>query len=536
MRKLTAGQAITAGQLVEFRSGLVYPVSNATEAAVSSTGQITTSTINLSPNGARRTNGGELFVRNPADGSLYFFGYSTTGDTYTLSLSRITLGSTTVSSVTIDSYSSPAFTVSAVPIYIGFLSNGNILSVWNYQDTALANAFGARFAIHTQTLTSVVGATTVSNWSSSGINLDWTGATVLTQNGNSGFVVSFPRDVVSPVQMRMIRYNNSGVAQTSAIPLYTYASVAGSAYVTLAELSNGNVVQAMNASSSSSPTGMILGIFNPATGSVVVPFANITPSASTPLPVRIATVTGAFALNYLVSTNSLRFDLFSNDGTRQGSQSTISVTSGQQGTINYQTTNLFSDGTTFYLYRGGVDQILRAISSTNVTLRTVTLSSTMTNMGWVIDNGIIHGYGQTAYAPTALEQHVAIRASDFSIIIAATTYGSSGTYVQVEPTLSYVASGVIATYFWNGTSQITFRRIKVESTTVQGIAWTNASVGNSVLIRDAEPGTYKLSSAVTGTSFPITLTGAYVNGLRGCIGVVNDSTTLLISPQTRPLG
>jgi hypothetical protein len=140
-----------------------------------------------------------------------------------------------------------------------------------------------------------------------------------------------------------------------------------------------------------------------------------------------------------------------------------------------------------------------------------------------IENGNIHIYGQNT-SPAGFETYQIVKASDFSVYSAIMNLGtSSNQSAWVDPINVIPAGDGTWHIITNFASTFQGRRtVKVNTTNIQGIAWTTAANGATVLVRDTEPGRYKLSTSVAASAFPVGL-GALD------AAVVQDATTVTIS-------
>ncbi len=245
-------------------------------------------------------------------------------------------------------FDSSGLVINAYPV-MAELSNGNVVVVWSTVTTYAIN-----FAIINQNLQIVVAET----------QIDTTGANPLasqsvTALSGGGFAVAYTKATVG---LRFAIYSNTGTT------VYAPATIAGSAtqgsgtskggYTAVAQLSNGNIAVAISESYVTSTTAELAFAIFSTTGTVVVGYTVIvgtltTVAASNPM---IAIVNGFFC----ITAQYLYTAVISNAGVVQGSPLLNSSTGAGSGGL------VAANGSNFF-YGSGADLLTFSTAGTYTT-------------------------------------------------------------------------------------------------------------------------------------------------------------------------
>ncbi len=212
------------------------------------------------------------------------------------------------------------------------LSNGNIAATWS-------DGVNLYYAVLSPTLAVVMGATVVS-----GIMSNQQHDMIALSGG--GFMVSFT-DKVTTTLTRAAVFSNVGAVVTAVSTIFTWTAGAGGsgAYVRLAELSNGNVVAAIQGSyTGGTYLGMMVGILTPA-AAVAVAFTNIDTGLHTQPP-EVNAFGGAFCVaRYDSGSQTLKTRVFNNVLVQQGATYAPTVSANTGGANTHR---IINDGTNFW--------------------------------------------------------------------------------------------------------------------------------------------------------------------------------------------
>jgi hypothetical protein len=386
--------------------------------------------------------------------------------------------------------------------HLAKLANGNIAATWS-------NGSDLYYCVLSPTLAVVIGATLVA-----GIMSNQQHDMIALSGG--GFMVSYT-DKVTTTLTRAVVYSNTGAVVTAISTIFTWTGGAGGsgAYVRLAELSNGNVVAALQGSyTGGTYLGLMVGVLTPL-AAVAVAFTNVDTGLQT-VPPEMNAFGGFFCVAcYDAGSQSLKTRVFSNALVQQGATYAPTV-SANTGSTN--THRIINDGTNFWQVwcptAGSVPFSLVKITTAGITtVYNIGLNTSATQYvdmfcerGRVVfTNGVSAGGMKfSVFNTTTLNQEV----------LNQTMSVTDGQYHQTIPggdfSLICVGGGTTA-------SNTMLAVQKYANTAVMGVTTAAAAAGSLVPIASSS-GAYAINQlkGATSKSFDHT-TGANIAGNKGTL-------------------
>jgi hypothetical protein len=212
------------------------------------------------------------------------------------------------------------------------LVNGNIAASWS-------NGVDLYYCVLSPTLAVVQGATLVT-----GINANQQHDMIALSGG--GFMLAYT-DKITTTLTRAVVYSNTGAVVTAITTIFTWTGGAGGsgAYVRLAELSNGNVVAALQGSyTGGTYLGLMVGVLTPL-AAVAVAFTSVDAGLQT-VPPEVNAFGGFFCIaRYDAGSLTLKTRVLNNALVQQGATYSPTV-SANLGSTN--THRIINDGTNFW--------------------------------------------------------------------------------------------------------------------------------------------------------------------------------------------
>lgn len=305
--------------------GLAYPVETIDYAAKPNIGDacITTATVVA---GTPSYYGRTTNVAQGANGDI-FVGTANASGGFGFTVYRYAANGALVNSLNIGVFGALCYDPHMVK-----LANGNIAATWS-------TGTDLYYCVLSPTLAVVQGATLVA-----GIMSNQQHDMIALSGG--GFMVSYT-DKNTTTLTRAAVYSNTGAVVTAVSTIFTWTGGAGGsgAYVRLAELSNGNVVAALQGSyTTGTYLGLMVGVLTPL-AAVSVAFTNVDTGLQT-LPPEVNAFGGFFCIaRYDAGSQTLKTRVFNNALVQQGATyaPTVSTNSGSSNTHR-----IINDGTSFW--------------------------------------------------------------------------------------------------------------------------------------------------------------------------------------------
>lgn len=330
--QITAGTAISKDATVQIgMTGKAYPVSRTDYALVTNcaygTAQTSTATGIVIADTAASSTGSDnnVTTRDPiavdADGNI--FSFTTNGASTQTLLKKYSPLGVLLATVTVDA------TVASNNAQIVVLSNGNV--------AVFAHASNSTYAVYDSNLV-VVKANTI-------VDAAQNGASLCALSGG-GFAIVYVANA-TPTLNTLVTYNNSGTAVLAATTIWTRTGTAGNQYHSLAQLSNGNLLVAVDSQNSSGDVGLFYGVVTTG-GASVSAFASLDTATLGYMP-EVSVMPGYFCVSEPNGSN-VKASVFSNAGVLQGGAFTGTTTTALSG--NPQSsylTKVLNDGVSFFL-------------------------------------------------------------------------------------------------------------------------------------------------------------------------------------------
>lgn len=368
------------------------------------------------------------------------------------------------------------------------LGNGNIAVAF-----VIAGSPGTlKFAIYNNYLEEIKALTTIASIYTAGTH-PFFDAVALSGGGLS--VVY--HDSGSPLESRLVTYDNAGIAVLAATAVWTRTGTASTQCHAMVQLSNGNLAIAVSSNNGVSSFGLYYLVCTTAGVSVFAPTLLDTTLTGQLIPSIVSSGTGYFAIGRANATNQKAW-VFNNAGAIQGSG--FSAATGV-GTFNNKTQLLWS-GTDFYLiwHRSSDTKcVLTKLPVTGSGYATNIITTITTQYNFYISAFCKDDYivamsesGNSNVAPTLWVVDITTMRL---VVDVGTTFGAlpGGTSSGDKPKLIDAGDrAFIAMYDYISTAGTNLCIGKWAATTVLGVSTDNA-VKNSVVAVANAKGTYRIN-------------------------------------------
>lgn len=369
------------------------------------------------------------------------------------------------------------------------LPNGNILVIYSLGSTVT-------FAIYDEDFNVIKSPTSVANAGSR-----YFSACLLS---GGGFAIVY-QDNGAPLTNKLVTYDNTGTIVAAATTIWTRVGTSGNQYHRMMQLSNGNLVIAVNSvnTTGAASIGLFYGIFTSAAAAVVAMTNLKTTSAVADIPNLSISSSGYFAVSKSINADGLYAWVFNNAGALQGSAFYSNTTA----SAAFKKIKLLTDNTDFYLLwsDSNVSKLcLTKLPVTGTNYLTTYVTLTTTNYDHLIDaflenNAICYiTLGTGAVAPQLgvikLSNRKLISVSNTLIAGAAGT--TAGSDLRVIPlgertfVLSYTHSNTTGTHLYAG---------KYSQTAILGVSKSTKTAGDYADI-NMMPGVYRINLINTNGS------------------------------------
>ena len=449
-------------------------VSYGTSQTSAATGQVIAHTTIIA--GQTTAYGRQAMIINSTD---FLFAVSTYSTTSGVKLTKYSSAGVLVNSVDIDTTATATYNHQLI-----LLSNGDLCVLYSI-GSVLKYAIYDNNLVVVKSLTSIVGSLSSDYWAATGLS-------------GGGFAAVY-QVTGTPLESRLVTFNNAGTAVLSATAVWTRTGTTGLQYHTLTQLSSGNLAYAISSANTVACIGLWYGVTD-TSGSIVQAFTVLDTTSQTTLPELVSNGAGYFAIARPNGTNQLAW-VFSNAGAVQGAGFTAATAAGSSNLK----TKLVASSTTMYLIwarSSDTKEVVSALPITGTGYTTGVVTTTTTQYNFYIDAFYEDGYiVGTALPGTAVAPQVwVISAANLALVnLAGTTYGTapsaaSGSYPRI---MSVGDRTFVAMYDYNSTAGTFFTAGKWASTAVIGVAAATTTAASAIPLH-VLTGAYKINS-INGT-------------------------------------
>ena len=365
------------------------------------------------------------------------------------------------------------------------LSNGNIAAIFCMH----GSPYNIKIAIYDTYLNEIKALTVIASVPT---NSPFYDAVALSAGG---FAVVY-QDSGSPLESRLVTYDNTGTAVLAATAVWTRTGTTGPQYHTVVQLSNGNLAFAISSTNTVSSIGLYYSVWT--TAGVQVLVATQLGSVSLAALPEIIAGQGYFAIGRANGTDQKAW-VFDNAGAVQGTGFSIASSAGNAS----NKIKMLWDGVAFYLiwHRSSDTKcVLTKLPVTGTGYITTFITTTVTQYNFYVDAFLLDGFivaismSGVISGGDALAMWIIDVASGALVNAAGTPLGSDPTTSGVHPTI--ISGGdraLIAMYDYVNVIGTNLFVGKWANTAVLGVSADSATKNVTVAVQ-TKPGTYKINT------------------------------------------